>query len=271
MSWVRLNDEMMSNPKIGHLGDRAFRVYISMLCWCSRHETDGAFDDVAMRMATTVVRCAPVLKELIAAELIERTTAGYLIHDYLEYQPSRQRKAEQRDSAAERKRRSRRDAARPATETDAATSRARDPVPSRPDPVPIRSEVSLSERVEALTSEQQQLSDHLHHETQTKVLGGADAPQRGWCDDLILRGATRSDIDYALQETLMAGEKQPGKLNTKYIAVCLAGRVVRREAGHDPDEDTARTPDARGARGASAGRTARPPRAESRGAGWVDR
>ncbi len=260
MSWVRLDDKMPRHPKIKRLSHRAFRVYVSMICWCSEYETDGRFTAHEAQDAGHS-RPQRALDELIIAGLLDETPDGYCLHDYLEYQPSKRDKAKSRSEATERKRRSRSDTSVTAVgqerDEHVTLPRARDPVPSRPDPVPIRSEPPLSEQ-------EQELVDHLGRETQSRVMGGADAPELNWCDDLIRRGATRTDIDHAIQ----AGVPKRSK---KYVRGVLLRRVEDREADHDPDEDTARTADARGARGAGAGRAARTSRAESRGAGWVDR
>ncbi|TFV32272.1 hypothetical protein E4K10_18065 [Streptomyces sp. T1317-0309] len=41
MSWVKLDDRFTSHRKVALLSDRAFRLYVSSLCWSSENLTEG--------------------------------------------------------------------------------------------------------------------------------------------------------------------------------------------------------------------------------------
>lgn len=97
--WVRLDDRFPRHPKIVGLSDRAFRAHVEAMCYCGSHETDGWIPTAAVRPGR-----APVA-ELLDAGLWSKDGTGYRIHDWLDYNPSAADLREQRDAAADRKRR----------------------------------------------------------------------------------------------------------------------------------------------------------------------
>lgn len=83
-TYIRLHDGITDHPKIDPLSDKAFRTHIDLLCWCSRHLTDGYVPDATWRKRGT----PKVRGELLAAGLAESTDGGVRMHDYLEHQRS---------------------------------------------------------------------------------------------------------------------------------------------------------------------------------------
>lgn len=78
---VRIVNTMPEHPKIVGLSDRAFRVFVEVICYCSRQESDGKITKAAMqRNAST-----KTIKELVTAGLLETIETGYLVHDYLSF------------------------------------------------------------------------------------------------------------------------------------------------------------------------------------------
>lgn len=136
MSWVRLDDSMPDSVKVEALSDAAFRVYVKGICYCSRLLTDGFIPDSKVREFT---RGKPsIVKELTAprssgpdkepTQLWLRVDDGYVIHDYLEYNPTREKVLTKRAEDSARKARGKK--------TDSAGTRARStshPIPSHPD------------------------------------------------------------------------------------------------------------------------------------------
>ena len=87
MGWLRLDDRFPDNPKVEMLTDRAFRLHIRGLCYCSEHLTDGGVPRTVARRWGSPKH----FLELIASRIWEDGTDGrYHIHDYLEYNPSRE-------------------------------------------------------------------------------------------------------------------------------------------------------------------------------------
>jgi hypothetical protein len=108
MSWVRLDDNFVDNPKLAELDDRAFRIYIWALCYCARHLTDGFLALGVLRGCPLVTRkytAGRVLECLVGTGLWEEVEGGLRIRDYLDYNPTAAKVKEKRAAAAERQRR----------------------------------------------------------------------------------------------------------------------------------------------------------------------
>lgn len=96
MIWSRLDDTSIDHPKILGLSDKAFRLWVSSIVYCSRHLTDGHLSDAAITLLGGHVRAADahqpraLVEELVSARLWDRAEGGGLsVHDYLDYHPSR--------------------------------------------------------------------------------------------------------------------------------------------------------------------------------------
>lgn len=126
MAWVRMDDQFADHPKVVGLSDAAFRLHITGICYAARQETDG----VIPRAAAFVNRKRAM--ELVGAGVWHEHTAGYLIHDFLDYNPSAASLREKRAADSARKARGSRGGFQPDSNR---------PVPSRPDPVPPEPEI----------------------------------------------------------------------------------------------------------------------------------
>lgn len=83
-TYIRVHDGLPDHPKVEPLSDAAFRLLMSVWCWCSRHLTDGHIPAaVWVKRGTAKTR-----RELIAAGLVEEVPSGVSMHDYLEHQRS---------------------------------------------------------------------------------------------------------------------------------------------------------------------------------------
>jgi hypothetical protein len=82
MGWLRLDDAFGDHPKIAGLSDRAFRAHVLGLLYCARYLTDG---QVPKAKGPT----ARIASELERAGLWSSTKRGWVIHDFLDYNPSR--------------------------------------------------------------------------------------------------------------------------------------------------------------------------------------
>lgn len=164
MTWVRKDDQMPINRKIATLSDAAYRLDDEAICWASRNGTNGVIsvdefgtispratkknaDELVKRRrwhraedpACTSENCAPAGPD------------GYVIHDYLDYNPSAEQVLDDRRRKAARQRTWRasrrstdpptgastngeRDASRDALVDPAPRARVSRPVPSTPSP-----------------------------------------------------------------------------------------------------------------------------------------
>lgn len=101
MPWVRLDDRFPSHRKVALLSDRAFRLYVSALCWSSENLTEGLIHDRELSVVARIRGLKGAAKELQEAQLWDRADGGWQIHDFLEYNPDRAKvKAEREANAA---------------------------------------------------------------------------------------------------------------------------------------------------------------------------
>lgn len=89
MAWVYLDDQFTEHPKIDTLSDGAFRIHVAAICYANRHLTDGYLE------AARIQRLVPkyqkrFVTELVNAGLWEPAGGGYQIHDYLDWNKSRE-------------------------------------------------------------------------------------------------------------------------------------------------------------------------------------
>ena len=91
MGWLRVDDAFTDHPKIAGLSDRAFRAHVEGLVYCARYLTDG---QVPKAKGPT----ARVASELERAGLWSSTKRGWVIHDFLDYNPSRSETLAKRDA-----------------------------------------------------------------------------------------------------------------------------------------------------------------------------
>lgn len=89
MPWIRFEDNFPEHPKVLAISDRAFRLHVRAIGYCSRHLTDGAVSLAAVR-SLTMGAATRLTSELVRARMWTVTDDGFLIHDYLDYQPSRE-------------------------------------------------------------------------------------------------------------------------------------------------------------------------------------
>lgn len=130
---------MPENLKFAPLNDRAFRLWVHATCYCSRAQTDG-FVPAALITSLSVSATRRTVDELVNARLLEPVEAGYLVHDYLSYNPSRVRIREMRDEsgrrvAEHRERRGNAVTGADVTPLQAHDPRGRDRSVTEPDPV----------------------------------------------------------------------------------------------------------------------------------------
>lgn len=154
MPWVRLDDRFPTHRKVALLSDRAFRLYVSALCWSSENLTEGKINDRELTLIARVRDMKKTAGELQSARLWDRVDDGWMIHDFLEYNPDRAKVKADREANAARqqayreRRKAEQDAKRntPKIESNGVTNASRNasrnggsndtpsPSPSRPVP-----------------------------------------------------------------------------------------------------------------------------------------
>jgi len=141
--WAKVDDLFFCHPKVVATSLAARGLWITALAWTSAVKGDGWIPDAIL---PTLVQEDPdlLIQELLHAGLWERGDHGYSVHDYLDWNPSRETLEERRNAANARLIRHRDEKRkRNALHARSCNGVKQAPVPSRPVPGP---EGSLSLR-----------------------------------------------------------------------------------------------------------------------------
>lgn len=159
MPWVRFDDQFTIHRKVKGLSDAAYRLHTEGIFWCARNLTDGFVPAADLADVATARRPLRHVPELVARKSWHEAGAGcdseqcpagqhaaagltaadgWVIHDYWDYQPSKEKVLRERKAKAERQRRwdqKRRGQAvdKPCGELDASRDASRDAAPPRPE------------------------------------------------------------------------------------------------------------------------------------------
>ena len=102
MPWGRLDDSFDAHRKVRRAGLEAVGIQARALSYCAGALTDGKVDPEWLEERAG--RRASKLGELlVVAGLWEPNGDGWVIHDYLDYNPSRQEVLERRAADSRRK------------------------------------------------------------------------------------------------------------------------------------------------------------------------
>lgn len=102
MTWARIDDQFPNHPKIVAVGPLAGWLHLAAICYCSSQLTDGFVPAGMVKRLADVPDADALVDALVTHGLWDSTDAGYIIHDYLEYNPPADRVKEKRALAAER-------------------------------------------------------------------------------------------------------------------------------------------------------------------------
>ncbi len=127
MTWVRLDDHFDEHPKLAAAGPFGIALFVVSIAYCNRNLTDGFVPRSAMatmfhnqwvtadqKLWTAGMTCGMhgddldllvIAGHLVDVGLLEEATGGFRIHDYGDYQPSKDEVLQQREKNAERQRR----------------------------------------------------------------------------------------------------------------------------------------------------------------------
>lgn len=142
MSWFRLDDKSWSHPKVVAAGNAAWGALCRLGAYASDHLTDGVIPSSIAQLIASIDE----IEKLISVGLLERgDDASYVIHDYLERNPSGRdvRKIRKSRSEAGRAGAAKTNGKRAANDVASAAANSRQterpnvaPTRSRPDPDP---------------------------------------------------------------------------------------------------------------------------------------
>jgi hypothetical protein len=112
MSWGKLDDKFHSHPKVAGMDNRmlpAVGLHCLALSWCADQLTDGFVPSPQVaRLAGSLLpprlTLDTIVSALVEAGIWEEAKGGYQLHDYLDYNPSREAVERERAAARERMR-----------------------------------------------------------------------------------------------------------------------------------------------------------------------
>lgn len=95
MTWVRIHDHATRHPKILALSHPAFRLWVAALSYCQEHLTDGFVPRSALRSFGFRVSKAAISELLNSTPpslepLLVEVESGYEVHDFLDWNDSRE-------------------------------------------------------------------------------------------------------------------------------------------------------------------------------------
>lgn len=133
MTWLKLDDGWTTHPKILSVSVDAGWFWLHCATYAAKHETDGFLSGGALTAMRGVSRIrtplAKIMVELLRAGLLDTIDGGYTVHDFTDWNPSKDTVTHARAAGRERQSTSR-DKRRSNAVTDGVTSRD----PTRPDP-----------------------------------------------------------------------------------------------------------------------------------------
>ena len=105
MTWVRLESDSASHPKVASLSDSAFRMWVNTISWCSQHGTDGVIrKTVPLSSISPVRHPRKAIEEMIEHDLLLDEETHWRVHDYLDYQLPASYHQDRKEVDRERKR-----------------------------------------------------------------------------------------------------------------------------------------------------------------------
>jgi hypothetical protein len=90
MTWVKLDDGFADHPKLVTAGPMASWLHVCALCYCGRHLTDGIIPKPMVPRLSSVPKPQREADRLVEAGVWEDVGDCYVIHDYHDFQPTRE-------------------------------------------------------------------------------------------------------------------------------------------------------------------------------------
>src|SRR5688500_18937789 len=106
MGWLRLDDHYDDHPKIVEAGKDAAWLDLRGMLFCARHETDGFIRPAQLTRIgsdfSPKKRLALVERLVEVGRWVPAEDGGWVIHDFLQYNPSSEARSQERERARDR-------------------------------------------------------------------------------------------------------------------------------------------------------------------------
>lgn len=90
MSWLKLDDKFRQHPKVLSVDFEARWLHVAGMGYAAEYLTDGFIPERVLCMLSDVANAKASATHLLEAGLWEVVEGGYQIHDYLQYNPSKE-------------------------------------------------------------------------------------------------------------------------------------------------------------------------------------
>lgn len=106
MAWARFDDGYTDHPKVAEAGPMAELLDMRAIIWCARYETDGYISPAGFRHICRDLRNPKLLaKRLVELERWDTEGAGFVVRDFLEFNPSHEQRTTMRAKWRDQKQR----------------------------------------------------------------------------------------------------------------------------------------------------------------------
>lgn len=103
MGWAKFDDQFTDHPKVQAVGPMAELLAMRAVIYAARYETDGLIrESVLPRLTVGITAPSKQIAALLRENLWEKVDEGWLIHDFLDYHPSKADREAERQAARER-------------------------------------------------------------------------------------------------------------------------------------------------------------------------
>lgn len=173
MAWVRLDDQAPRNNKMLKAGPAACWLWVCGIAHSQSQLTDGFISLEALPMigVAGMTRCRKLADELVKIGLFDKAEDGYVVHDYLDHNPSKASVMMRRAEDSERKRLVESNRIPRGIQPDSGAPRAR--VPSHPIPSHPQAPPADAQNGDALTERAGRLREELYPAWYAKFRHGA--------------------------------------------------------------------------------------------------
>lgn len=103
--WVKIDDQFPTHPKVIRAGLEGRALFVTSLCYSAQHLTNGFIPNEVTPLLTAtsgVTDALPAIEKLVTVGLWELCEGGYMIHDFLVYNPPADKIIEKRRKNADR-------------------------------------------------------------------------------------------------------------------------------------------------------------------------
>ena len=91
MTWAKIDDNFCDHPKVVQAGPVAIGLWTCALSYCAKYLTDGFIPtNQVKRILIDLDDPMQVAEKLVSVGLWEMSDGGFIFHDYLVYNPSKE-------------------------------------------------------------------------------------------------------------------------------------------------------------------------------------